>query len=138
MRRAWVAEDDQEMLSLIVGCLQTDGYQVEPVSSGKELCERLEDEDTLLPDIVVSDIRMPGTTGLDAVAKFRAAGWTFPVILVTGFGDEATLNAAAEHGATLVLCKPFDMDQLRFAVASLCPIRSDTKCWSYLARSEPD
>ena len=108
------------MRTLIVSCLQSDGFQVASVSTGVELCQRLELSEEPVPDIVISDIRMPGLSGLEALAKLRSAGCELPVILMTAFGDEVVLNEASQRGATLVLCKPFDLYQLRFAVASLC------------------
>ena len=135
--RALVAEDDAELLTLIVGCLQADGYQVEAMSSGSALCQRLASSEEPPADILISDVRMPGATGIDAVIQVRRAGWTFPVILLTGFGDEALLDEAADRGATLVLCKPFEMDQLCFAVQSLCPKHREVHAWSRAEESSP-
>ncbi|MCU0620491.1 MAG: response regulator [Gemmatimonadales bacterium] len=71
------------------------------------------------PDIVVSDIRMPGKTGLELLAGLRRADWATPVILITGFGDRHTLAEAQRLGAAAVFDKPFDVDDLRTAVLNL-------------------
>ena len=123
-RRIAVAEDDHEMLTLLVDALSADGHDVEALASGRELDEELRFRRAVcpdaMPDLVVSDVRMPGLGGLEVLERLRAAGEDLPVILITGFGDDETLNAAVRHRATMVLCKPFDLDHLRLAVFGLC------------------
>ena len=74
-----------------------------------------------IPDLVVSDVRMPGQTGLDVVRTLRSWGWTTPVILITAFGDESTKCEAQSAGATVLFSKPFDLDDLRTAVQHFLP-----------------
>jgi CheY-like chemotaxis protein len=116
-----VAEDDCEMLRLLSSTLTRDGYDVLTAGSGLELFDRLrqarDDED--LPTLLVSDIRMPGLTGLQVLGTIRRWGLSIPVILITAFPDEATLSEAEQYGAAAVLGKPFDMDDLRTAVLYL-------------------
>jgi len=125
--RVLVAEDDAEMRSLIATALAADGCDVLEASDGRELFEilaamsppgsRLEP-----PDIIVSDIRMPGPSGLDGLALLRQSTWSVPVIVITGFGDLATHDEARRLGAAIVLDKPFDMEVLRTAVITLAPV----------------
>ena len=72
-------------------------------------------------DIVISDVRMPGLTGLDVLAILRCANWATPVILITAFGDEATHAEGRELGAVAVFDKPFNVEQLRAAVLETMP-----------------
>jgi len=113
-----VAEDDPEMRRLIVDSLLRDGARVDEAPSGLALFDRLRRAslENDLPDILVSDIRMPGLTGLQMTAVIRDRGWGMPIVLVTAFGDEETHDAAAAVGATVVFDKPFDIDDLRTAV----------------------
>jgi DNA-binding response OmpR family regulator len=75
------------------------------------------------PAMVVSDVRMPGYSGLDLLAILRCASWTLPVVLITAFGDEDTHAEARELGAIAVLDKPFDLDDLRAVVRAAAPLR---------------
>lgn len=125
--RVLVAEDDREMRNLICSTLREDGFEVLEARDGREL------EDLLRwmtppsprlppPDVVISDIRMPGPSGLDGLALLRQSTWSVPVIVITGFGDLATHDEARRLGAAIILDKPFDMDVLRTAVLALAPV----------------
>ena len=63
--------------------------------------------------LILSDINMPGMTGLDMLPKVKAARPSVPVIMITAYGDEATKRKAAELGAAGLLTKPIDFDLLR-------------------------
>ncbi|HEX3593664.1 MAG TPA: response regulator [Polyangiaceae bacterium] len=121
--RILVAEDDAEMRRLVTEALRKDGYEVIAVSDGGRLLVTLAHEfvdrkGSELADLVLTDIRMPICSGLQIVEQMRAAHWRIPVILMTAFGDRATREQAGMLGA-LLFDKPFDMDDLRTAVASL-------------------
>ena len=116
-----LAEDDQEMRAMIAVQLRDDGYDVIEARNGVELMRAARRfEDALLPfDLIVTDIRMPGWNGLEALDHLRRSGNNVPVIVMTAFGD-ARIHALAESlGAAVVLDKPFDLDDLRTAVARL-------------------
>lgn len=121
-RCVFVAEDDAEMRALITAALEADGYAVVAASDGRDLLARLE-TDRERVGVIVSDVRMPGYSGLDLLAIVRCASWAVPVILITAFGDEETHAEARELGAVTVLDKPFDLDDLRAAVRSAAPPR---------------
>lgn len=112
-----VADDNPEMRSLIAGNLRDVGYDVVEVSDGEVLWTQLlesvfDDDNPRQADLVVSDIRMPGATGLEILAKLRKFNWVTPVILMTGFGDQNTHAEAHRLGAAWVFNKPFDIDAL--------------------------
>jgi CheY-like chemotaxis protein len=85
--------------------------------SGADRHAQLKDLDKT--DLIVSDICMPGMTGLEVLARVRASSIHLPVVLITAFGDEQTRNRAAALGGTVLFSKPFDMDDLRTAVMFL-------------------
>ena len=64
-------------------------------------------------------------SGLRVVEAIRRWGLRMPIILITAFGSEETLNEAFQLGATAVLSKPFDIDDLRAAVCCLLPTDDD-------------
>ena len=71
------------------------------------------------PDLVVTDVQMPGATGMRVLSHVRRAHPTVPVILITAFGS-AELHAQAKRlGAATVLDKPFDLAELRKLVQRL-------------------
>jgi CheY-like chemotaxis protein len=112
-----VAEDDPSMRELMVQSLRLDGYDVLDVRDGGELIDHLEAmvEGTHGPDsvaLIISDVRMPGLTGLDVVHALRQASWTLPIVLVTAFGSAKVHQQAHALGA-FILDKPFDLDRLR-------------------------
>jgi CheY-like chemotaxis protein len=123
--RVLLAEDDAEMRSVVADALRGDGYEVVELADGGRLlvdiAARLKSGDGVDSlDLIVSDIRMPVCTGLQILAALRDAHWHTPVILMTAFGDDATRRHAESLSAVL-FDKPFDMDDLRTAVANLLP-----------------
>jgi DNA-binding response OmpR family regulator len=121
--RVMVAEDDPEMRRLVAETLRKDGYEVITVSDGGRLLvtlahELADDGGADLVDLLVSDVRMPICTGVQILEQVRAARWRLPVILMTAFGDVGTRNHVNSLGAVL-FDKPFDLDDLRTAVACL-------------------
>ena len=63
--------------------------------------------------LILSDINMPGMSGLEMLPKVKAARPNVPVIMITAYGDEATRRKAAELGAAGLLTKPIDFNCLR-------------------------
>jgi CheY-like chemotaxis protein len=63
--------------------------------------------------LILSDINMPGMSGLEMLPKVKAVRPNVPVIMITAYGDEATKKKAAELGAAGLLSKPIDFGQLR-------------------------
>lgn len=119
--RVLVAEDDGAMRDLIAASLGAAGFVVELVDDGGALRERLGPgaADAPLPQVVVSDLRMPGWTGLKALRFLQRHHPTIPVVLITAFGDPATHARARELGAAAVFDKPFELGSLRDTLLAL-------------------
>jgi len=109
-----LAEDDPDMRALMAWTLRADGYEVQEVADGDELLRVLGtvEDGSERPDLVVSDVQMPGASGLEVLARLRASRTPLPVLLVTAFGDWET-HARAERLGAEVLDKPFELDDLR-------------------------
>jgi CheY-like chemotaxis protein len=118
MRPILIAEDDAEMRRLLELVLGPAGLPVYSAASGTELLARLDQlsRDRLQPALVVTDVHMPGATGLDALERIRATTPEVPVILITAFGDPETHQRARELGALAVFNKPFPLQLLRETV----------------------
>lgn len=123
-RRILVAEDDASLRRLIAISLIRDGYEVAEAADGSELLDLLgsalvKGGTATSFDLVVSDIRMPGWTGLDLVAGLHRWPWGPPILLMTAFGSAEVHSQAQRLGAVAVLDKPFDLDDFRTVVANL-------------------
>jgi DNA-binding NtrC family response regulator len=117
-RTIFLAEDDDEIRCLLRMGLEGDGYRVHTASRGTDLLDALRRADRR-PELIITDIRMPGASGLDVVQEVRSWGWAMPIIVITAFGDSETLDHADRVGASMVFNKPFDLDDLRTAALHL-------------------
>jgi DNA-binding response OmpR family regulator len=118
--RVLLAEDDAETRALLAMKLRKEGYDVVELTNGRELLSRI--RSSLLgnsgpaPELIITDIRMPGPNGLKVLAGLRQSSWSTPVILMTAFGDAETHAEARRLGAYAVFDKPFDLDEFCAAV----------------------
>jgi CheY-like chemotaxis protein len=121
-----VAEDDDEMRRILRESLEEAGYGVIEVANGTDLRRRLikpsDPGRGCTPEVVVSDIRLPGFTGIQILEQLRRSDWALPVILITAFGDDEIHQEAKRLGAALLLDKPFDIEDLVQAVLRLVPL----------------
>jgi two-component system, response regulator, stage 0 sporulation protein F len=117
-----VAEDDADLLALISEELRRDGYDVIEAKDGVELAEQIAAATSAQNksgfDAIVTDVAMPGPSGLEIVLAMRGAGLGHPIIFMTAFGTDDALAKAWDLGAVAVLDKPFDMTDLRTALKS--------------------
>ena len=127
--RILIAEDDGEMRSLLALFLEKAGYDVLTCSNGTDLVRYIS---TLFSPfrhekiaLVISDIRMPGFSGLEVLRKLHGYMGFPPMILITAFGDE-TIHAEAErYGARAIFDKPFDIDHLLARVLEIVPLKPE-------------
>jgi len=138
--RVLLADDDDEMRALAASALRSDGCDVVEVTNGVQLLDAMAalliGEASVLPvELIVSDVRMPGITGLSVLAGLHAAGIDVPVILITAFADDDTRAEARRFGAFALLDKPFEMGVLRSLVRrSAARLRGEAKA---TARARP-
>lgn len=122
--RIFLAEDDDAMRFLVFEVLSAWGYEVTRIPDGRILRAYMKSAEAgrrPMPDLVISDVRMPGGSGLEVLEETRAVDWATPVILITAFPDSATLAEARRLGAVAVLDKPFDLTDLLELVAIHAP-----------------
>jgi len=123
-----LAEDDKEMRSLLALMLKKEGYQVCECTDGLSLLDML--SSFFLPgeehenfDLIISDIRMPGVTGMEILMGANELDNFPPIILITAFGDKETHMQAERLGAVALFDKPFDIDEMLKKVrATLLPL----------------
>jgi len=114
--RILLAEDDADMRGLLVQALLQEGYAVTECANGIQLLDHLSgplEHRPLEPfDVIISDIRMPGLTGLEILEGLQGSVGLPPTILITAFGDESTHAEARLAGAIVTLDKPFEVEDL--------------------------
>lgn len=112
-RRILVVEDDESLRRVMEVTLARGGYRVETVPDGERAVRSMEREPF---DLVVSDLQMPGLSGLELLKRIRSAYPDTPVLLITAFGTVETAVEAMKAGAFDYLTKPVSAEELRLAV----------------------
>lgn len=121
--RILIIEDDEEMRSLLKDILDEEGFDTESASNGSGGLQEL----TKGPfDLVITDIRMPGLTGLDILPVIKRLQPEVPVIVITAFGNEEVYRRSFEKGAAGYLEKPIHMDKLKTLVHEMVSPREKT------------
>ena len=108
-----IVEDEVAAREGLERLLRIEGFDVDAAADAREalaLAART------APDLVVTDLRMPGMGGVELLLALRARGFDAPVIVVTGCGEIAPAVAATRAGATDYLTKPIDADALFLAI----------------------
>src|SRR5215207_10831148 len=109
-----VVDDDAVVREALVEALVEAGYEVRGADDGARAVALLAER---APDVVLSDVRMPGMDGLALLALLRERAPDVPVLLMTAYDDMPTVVAAMREGATDFLVKPLDLHELRARVA---------------------
>jgi putative two-component system response regulator len=115
MSRLLVLDDERVLRELMCEILARAGHETVAADSSEAALALLDQQDF---DLVVSDIMMPGLTGLELLEEIRARRPSLPVILVTGAGTYENLSEAVTRGANGLVIKPFSHADLQGAVAS--------------------
>ncbi len=93
--------------------LRAGRFTMEFAQSGLAALERIMDAEAASLILILSDINMPGMSGLELLPKARAARPDVPIIMITAYGDAETKRKALEGGAEALLTKPIDFSVLR-------------------------
>lgn len=116
-----LAEDDQDSRWMLKHALLEGGYDVVELADGLGLMTLLSaamTDELAPPDFIVSDIRMPHASGLDALMALQRTALGTPVVLMSAFMDSETRSQAQRWGAAAVLEKPFAPERLLSTLAS--------------------
>ncbi|HUW49450.1 MAG TPA: nitrogen regulation protein NR(I) [Sulfuricella sp.] len=107
MKAVWIIDDDHSIRWVLEKALTREQIGFRSFSSAQEALEALEDD---VPQVVVSDIRMPGTSGLELLKQMKERLADVPVIIMTAYSDLDSAVSAFQGGAFEYLPKPFDVD----------------------------
>jgi DNA-binding NtrC family response regulator len=107
--RILIVDDDRAQRSLLETFLQAQGYATRTAGSGEAALQLLAEEKFTM---IISDVRMPGISGLEMSRRVRQKHPEMPVLLVTAFADIRSAVTAMRDGAVNYLAKPIDLDEL--------------------------
>ncbi len=114
----YVVDDDQAVLAALAFLLTAEGYAVRAHESARTFLDMIQQDAC---GCLVTDVRMPGMSGLDLLEKMKERRVSMPVIVITAHGDVPLAVAAMKQGAKNFLEKPFDddalLDSIRAALA---------------------
>ena len=111
MKSVLVVDDDRVFRSYIAEALRSKGYLVDTVESGSQLLSRL--KTGLPPAVILLDVHMPESDGIELIARIKELGWDMPVIMLSGVNDVRTVVEAMKLGACDFITKPFEEDTLQ-------------------------
>ena len=126
----WIVDDDRSIRWVLEKALQQEGLNTQCFESADGVLNRLTRQQ---PDVIISDIRMPGTSGLDLLAEIRQMHPRLPVIIMTAHSDLDSAVASYQGGAFEYLPKPFDVDEAVSLVK-----RANLHAQEQLRQAEPE
>jgi DNA-binding NtrC family response regulator len=110
-----IVDDDPGQRSLLNSFLSSQGFETTPVSSGEQALEILGQPDVDI-SMMISDVRMPGISGLETLRRARKKHAHLPILLVTAYPEIREAVGAMRDGALNYLSKPIDLDELLASV----------------------
>ena len=105
----WVVDDDASIRWVLNKILQKINFQVELFIAAEPVLQKIQE---ITPDLIISDIKMGSTSGLDLLQEVRATEPNLPVIIMTAYSDMDSTISAYEGGAFEYLPKPFDIEEV--------------------------
>ena len=102
-----ILDDDKSIRWVLEKAFQKENFMVSSFPDAESI---LKNFDTINPDIILSDVRMPGISGIDLMDKLKREYPHVPIIIMTAFSDLETTVSSLQKGAYEYLTKPFDID----------------------------
>jgi DNA-binding NarL/FixJ family response regulator len=117
-KRLLVVDDEPTLLHAVAACLRAEGYEVRTATSGADALVSLAE---YIPDLLISDIRMPGIDGHVLVHRIRSAPRTalVPVIFLTARDQKADRVEGFRTGVDGYVTKPFELDELLAVIGAI-------------------
>jgi CheY-like chemotaxis protein len=111
--RILVVDDDRDACELFVLVLEEAGYTVDSADSGFQALSMVSSGH---PDLVLTDLQMPGMSGLELIRRIRSFDPSVPVVLTTGLETHDLCTGARAYGAEACLEKPVNLDELLWTI----------------------
>jgi two-component system nitrogen regulation response regulator GlnG len=128
----WIAEDDRSLRWVMEKAIRREDIQVKSFENAEDLLEALDQDQ---PEIIISDIRMPGMDGLELLQRIHADHPDMPIIITTAHSDLDSAVAAYQSGAFEYLPKPFDLEELVDVARRGISFANEQKVSSEIAQS---
>jgi DNA-binding NtrC family response regulator len=109
--RILIVEDDDTIRSLMTRHFRRNGFEVEQASAAEEVVERFQSDKKRF-DVVVTDVHLPGESGVDLARRIQAMQPGQPIVFMTGDSDARLAREALQDGAAGYLLKPFEFFEL--------------------------
>jgi len=124
-RRVWVVDDDRSVRFVLATALRDAGYDVDGFENAASALAALRVRGA--PDLLFTDVRMPGEDGLKLLDRLKAVHPQLPVIVMSAYTDVASTASAFRGGAHEFLSKPFDLDDAVALAARALPASSSVR-----------
>ena len=113
-----VVDDEPDVRKVVRMTLEKSGYDVVEAEDGEKAIEEIKKgENSILLNLIVTDIRMPNMNGIDVINYYQKEWPSVPIIVLTGFPDLEMATSMLQHGVSDYLVKPVESDKLRASVA---------------------
>ncbi|MCZ6572668.1 MAG: response regulator [Planctomycetota bacterium] len=122
--RILVVDDEEQIARLLTRALNRDGHEAEFATEPREALERIRQDSF---DLLVTDLRMPGLTGLELIEAARKHHPTLEALIITAYASAESAVDALRHGVADYVMKPFTTDQVRDAVRRALAARERRK-----------
>ena len=103
--------------NVLEDCLEGDGFCIVTAENGLEAIHALENESF---DLIITDLKMPGATGIEVLRRAREVNQDVQVIIITGYASLETAIEAIKAGAYDYMTRPFRLDEIRVVVDNAC------------------
>ena len=131
--QVWVVDDERSIRWVLEKALSQTGLDVQTFNSARDVISRFEID---TPDVVITDIRMPGLDGLDLLKEIKKGYPELPVIVMTAHSDLDSAVTSIQGGAFEYLPKPFEVDDAVEVVGRALASTSETTSSSTIVNTE--
>ena len=108
MHSVWIADDDEAIRLVLEESLSSSGFKTKSFPNGEDLIKKLESDQ---PDLIITDVQMPGMLGFDLMKHINTNYENIPVVIMTAFADMQAAVESFGGGAFEYLPKPFDLEE---------------------------
>ena len=108
-KKVWIVDDDKSIRWVLEKALKSADVDITSFSHPDDVLERINKEE---PDVIITDIRMPGMDGISLLDRIKQHSPNIPVIIMTAYSDLDRAVSAFQGGAYEYLSKPFDVDEV--------------------------